>query len=113
VITPGEAWLSLPEASVPVARSSFLIPVDGVAELTIEEEGGAVVRLEELVSTRWARRGRVSEVIPPPSRENAPGGRVSSPTGAGVLGEPPPTCLVFSAMSLGEGVEEEGVVRAA
>jgi len=99
---------------VPVARSSFLISGDGVAEVMIEEEGEAVVdRLEEPVTTRWAGGGKASEAIPPPPRENAPEGRGSSPTEAVVLVEPLPTCSVFSAMSLGEGEEERGVVRAA
>ena len=52
---------------MPVTRSSSVIPDGGVAEGTIEEEGGAVVGwLEELITTRWAGGGGLFEVATPP-----------------------------------------------
>ena len=67
VISPGEAMMSPPEASVPVTRSFFVISAGVVAERAIEEEGEAVDgRLVELAATRWAGRGGVFVAAPPP-----------------------------------------------
>ena len=97
---------------MPVARSSFLISGDVVAEVTIEEEGGAVVdRLEELATTRWAGGGGLSEVVPPPPHENTPGGRAASFPEAVSLLDASSFGSYFSAVTLGVVEEGKSVVR--
>ena len=92
---------------MPVTRSSFLISGDVAAEVTIEEEGGAVAGgLEELMTTRWAGGGWLSEVATPPPYENTPGERAASFPEAVSLLDASSFCSYFSAVML--GVVEDG-----
>ena len=98
---------------MPVTRSTFLISGGVVAEVTIEEEGGAVVGwLEELMTTRWAGGGGLSEVVPPSPRENTPGGRAASLPEAVSLLETSSFSSYFTAVALGVVEEGKNVVRA-